>query len=399
MSDRWNETTAFDEGKRAVQAIVDQASQQSDTQLVTLLRFSEAARLSAGAQPKVFAEPINDTFRSQLESLLAGWEASQTDVGPADALKAIPRLPLADERADADRVSRERFPRPPVRERDRNPQAAGRPEGKGTRFADSPGALRPRSAAQSRHHIARARVGRPRGRRRNVDERHRRQLRRRAGPRRHRAAGARWRRPARPGAGRHPAARRNLAQVPRAVRRHRAPIGCPPRSPADAVERRQPPLLRLRSAGRPAGADHRWLDRWPRRPPAFAGPRPRRQHPHRLAAARRAGQVPGRRRTPQPTGGRVPARCAATWPTTSLLRLETYVRDGGGVAFFVGANTDRAFYNDRLYQERRRPVSRAAQTADAALGSRGRSHARRGSHRSIRCSKSSPAGATVFCRC
>ena len=94
MSDRWDDTTALAEGKRAVQAIVDQAAQQSDTQLITLLRFSEAAALSAGAQPKVFAEQINDTFRSKLESLLAGWEPSQTDVGPADALKAIPRLPL-----------------------------------------------------------------------------------------------------------------------------------------------------------------------------------------------------------------------------------------------------------------------------------------------------------------
>jgi hypothetical protein len=97
MSDRWNETTALNEGKRAVQAIIDQASAQSDRQLVTLLKFSEAAHLSAGAQPKVFAEPINDAFRSRLESLLASWGASQTDVGPADALKAIPRLPLADE--------------------------------------------------------------------------------------------------------------------------------------------------------------------------------------------------------------------------------------------------------------------------------------------------------------
>ena len=33
-----------------------------------------------------------------------------------------------------------------------------------------------------------------------------------------------------------------------------------------------------------------------------------------------------------------------------LAALETYVRDGGGVAFFVGANTDRTFYNDRLYR-------------------------------------------------
>jgi len=96
MSDRWNETTAFNEGKRAVQGIIDQASQQSDRQLVTLLRFSEAARLSAGAQPKVFAEQINDSFRSKLESLLASWEPSQTDIGPADALKAVPRLPLSD---------------------------------------------------------------------------------------------------------------------------------------------------------------------------------------------------------------------------------------------------------------------------------------------------------------
>ena len=96
MSDRWNETTALNEGKRAVQAIVDQAAQQSDRQLVTLLRFSEAVKLSAGAQPKVFAEPINETFRGKLESLLAGWESSQTDVSAAEALKAVPRLPLAD---------------------------------------------------------------------------------------------------------------------------------------------------------------------------------------------------------------------------------------------------------------------------------------------------------------
>jgi hypothetical protein len=97
MSDRWDNTSAIAEGKRAVQAIVDQAHQQADTQLVTLLRFSEAVRLSAGAQPQVFNERINDDFRSRLETLLAAWDTSQTDVGPADALKAVPRLPLADD--------------------------------------------------------------------------------------------------------------------------------------------------------------------------------------------------------------------------------------------------------------------------------------------------------------
>src|SRR4051795_6655397 len=97
MSDHWNDTSALSEGKRAVQSIVEEAAQQSDNQLITLLRFSEASQLSAGAQPKVFAEQINDTFRSKLESLLGSWESSQSDVGPADALKAIPRLPLASE--------------------------------------------------------------------------------------------------------------------------------------------------------------------------------------------------------------------------------------------------------------------------------------------------------------
>lgn len=96
MSDRWDEATAFSEAKRAVQAIVDQAQAQSDTQLITLLRFSEAARLSAGAQPKVFNEQVSETFRGRLESLLAAWDVSETDVGPADALKAVPRLPLED---------------------------------------------------------------------------------------------------------------------------------------------------------------------------------------------------------------------------------------------------------------------------------------------------------------
>jgi hypothetical protein len=97
MSDRWDNTSAMNEAKRAVQAIVDQAYGQSDTQLITLLRYSEAARLSAGSQPKVFNEHINDAFRSRLESLLASWDVSETDVGPADTLKAIPRLPLADD--------------------------------------------------------------------------------------------------------------------------------------------------------------------------------------------------------------------------------------------------------------------------------------------------------------
>src|SRR6187401_2199920 len=96
MSDRWDDTSALAEGKRAVEAIVNQAYEQSDRQLVTLLTFSEAARLGAGTQPKVFEERINDEFRSRLATELAGREVSETDVGPVQALEAIPKLRLDD---------------------------------------------------------------------------------------------------------------------------------------------------------------------------------------------------------------------------------------------------------------------------------------------------------------
>jgi hypothetical protein len=96
MSDRWNETTALAEGKRAVQSIIEQASAQADRQVVTLLPFSEAARLDANEQPKVHLQRINDTFRSRLESTLAGINVSEQELGPGIALDAVPKL-LSDD--------------------------------------------------------------------------------------------------------------------------------------------------------------------------------------------------------------------------------------------------------------------------------------------------------------
>jgi hypothetical protein len=207
MSDRWDDTNALAEAKRSVQAIVDQAYQQSDTQLITLLRFSEAAKLSAGAQPKVFGERINDEFRSRLESLLAGWETSQTDVGPADALKAVPRLPLADAGQTlvvyliSDFRARQFASASEIRKllADLGDRAKRR--------ANSSGAMRQRGTPEHCHHLARARVGREGSRRRNVDERDRGQLRRHSRARRDRSVAARWRRLACPGARRYSAAR------------------------------------------------------------------------------------------------------------------------------------------------------------------------------------------------
>ncbi|MEX0614087.1 MAG: hypothetical protein WD229_18350, partial [Pirellulales bacterium] len=52
-------------------------------------------------------------------------------------------------------------------------------------------------------------------------------------------------------------------------------------------------------------------------------------------------------------GGAQAAVCLLDVPRLAddeLSALETYVRGGGGVAFFIGAETDRSFYNERLYR-------------------------------------------------
>ena len=143
--------------------------------------------------------------------------------------------------------------------------------------------------------------------------------------------------------------------------------------------RRQPPLLRLRSAGRPAGADRRWLARRPRRPPTFARARARRQHAHRLAAARRAAQVSGRYRNASTSKRPFVCSMCRDLADDEAGRSGNYVRSGGGVAFFVGADTDRSFYNDRLYQTARACSPRRSSCPRSSWIAR-RNHARRGSH-------------------
>ena len=297
MSDHWNETTALNEGKRAVQAIVDQASQQSDTQLVTLLRFSEAARLSAGAQPKVFAEQINDAFRSRL-GIAAGRLGSLANRRrPRRSAEGDSPPAAGRQRANADRLSGERFPRPPVCERHRNSQAARRPKEK---------------EQVSQIHLVRCvREARP-----NLAIT---SLAPESGVR---AAGVEmWMNVTVANYGDAPA-RGVTVQLeqdgdalpalvlddipPRDEISHKfrvqfAGVGAhwlTASLPRRRRRRRQPPLLRLRFAGRPARADHRRLAGWPRRPSTIARPGAGRQHAHRLAAARRAGQ----RSWPIPSG-------------------------------------------------------------------------------------------------
>lgn len=93
MGDHWDETTAFNQAKRVATRVLEEARGRGDRQQVTLLRFSEAAKLAAGAGPEFDRRPLDAKLLAELEKYLGKLEPSETGAGPAEALEAATRLP------------------------------------------------------------------------------------------------------------------------------------------------------------------------------------------------------------------------------------------------------------------------------------------------------------------
>ncbi len=93
MTDRQEGISAFESGKRAVQQFVEDAVQQGGSQTVTLLRFSEAAALSAGSQPAFYRQRVDSSLGERVEELLGATTASQTAASLLEALDGAIRLP------------------------------------------------------------------------------------------------------------------------------------------------------------------------------------------------------------------------------------------------------------------------------------------------------------------
>jgi hypothetical protein len=93
MGDAWDETTALEEAKRVVIRVLDQARGRSERQLVTLVRFSEAKSLAAGAASAFDRVPLDAQTLTNLERFLAKLQPSESDAGPVEALQAANRLP------------------------------------------------------------------------------------------------------------------------------------------------------------------------------------------------------------------------------------------------------------------------------------------------------------------
>ena len=102
MADRWEQSTAFDQAKRAVSVILEQAAEQTESQKLTLVRFSTARELTAGAALEIGERPLDSALRDDVETLLSDMQIAESDAGPLDAIGAA--LGLPEPTADESRI-------------------------------------------------------------------------------------------------------------------------------------------------------------------------------------------------------------------------------------------------------------------------------------------------------
>lgn len=99
MSDQAQDSSIFERAKQVVGVVLEQSAEQAGDQDVTLIPFSEAVRLSAGAEPSVSQQPLNAESLSRLQSELDQMDCSESDASASQAIHAAMGLPepAADE--------------------------------------------------------------------------------------------------------------------------------------------------------------------------------------------------------------------------------------------------------------------------------------------------------------
>jgi hypothetical protein len=92
MSDRWEDTDAFTQGKKVVQQIAAEAARQVHPQAFTLLRFSRSGRSQHAAEPDLLKQPVGPEFTEKMAERLEKISVTQTAAGPIPAFQAITSL-------------------------------------------------------------------------------------------------------------------------------------------------------------------------------------------------------------------------------------------------------------------------------------------------------------------
>ena len=96
MSDQARDSSVFERAKTAVNVFLEESLQQAGEHQVTLVPFSEASRLAAGAMPEVSDEVLNAESLATLQSALDRLECSESDASADVAIQAALGLPEAD---------------------------------------------------------------------------------------------------------------------------------------------------------------------------------------------------------------------------------------------------------------------------------------------------------------
>lgn len=95
MTDRWEETNAFTEAKAAILRLLTQANDAQSSQVVTLIRFSEAAKLSVGTNPAIYERALNQKLLDELTEQFQSLKTAESMAGPIEAIEAALRMPEA----------------------------------------------------------------------------------------------------------------------------------------------------------------------------------------------------------------------------------------------------------------------------------------------------------------
>ena len=93
MADRWEQSNAMDEAKRVVTRLLDQATQKAGSQKLTFLKFSETTQVSAASESQRHEFELDrQSFEKVVESLNE-LQVSETDLGPHEAIQSALGLP------------------------------------------------------------------------------------------------------------------------------------------------------------------------------------------------------------------------------------------------------------------------------------------------------------------
>ncbi|MDZ7619515.1 MAG: BatA domain-containing protein, partial [Patescibacteria group bacterium] len=92
MSDRWADTSAFEQAKAVVRRVGAQAAAQQQPQTFTLVRFSRVGREHRGSDVDMLQVAVDRGFEAKLEALLDRLDPSELAAGPVPALAEAQRL-------------------------------------------------------------------------------------------------------------------------------------------------------------------------------------------------------------------------------------------------------------------------------------------------------------------